>query len=90
MVPYTATIPGSEIEFTMIPIAGGKFKMGSPESEADRRDDEGPQVEIVVDPFWMGKYEVTWAEYKMYMRLDKIFKALRSKQAKLRINRRHP
>ena len=30
MVPYTAKIPGSEIEFSMVPIAGGKFTMGSP------------------------------------------------------------
>jgi sulfatase modifying factor 1 len=79
MVPYTTTIPGTDIEFTMIPIPAGKFKMGSPESESDRRDDEGPQFEVIVKPFWMGKYEVTWSEYKKYMRLDKVFKALQGK-----------
>ncbi len=30
---------------------------------------------MTVSPFWMGKYEVTWSEYKHYMRLEKIFKA---------------
>lgn len=79
MVPYTATIPGTEIKYTMIPIPGGKFKMGSPDDEEDRRDDEGPQFEVTVEPFWMGKHEVTWAEYKKYMQLDKVFKALHSK-----------
>ncbi len=79
MVPYTTTIPGTDIDFTMIPVPAGKFTMGSPESEADRRDDEGPQFEVSVEPFWIGKYEVTWAEYKKYMQLDKVFKALQGK-----------
>jgi sulfatase modifying factor 1 len=79
MVPYTATIPGSKIQFVMVPIPGGKFSMGSPDDEDDRRDDEGPQFEVVVEPFWMGKYEVTWLEYKKYMQLDRVFKALNGK-----------
>ncbi len=83
MVPYTFKIPGTEIEFTMIPIPGGKFLMGSPESESDRNDDEGPQVEVSVEPFWMGKHEVTWAEYKSYMQLDKVFMKLH--EANLRV-----
>ena len=79
MVPFTTTIPGTDVEFTMIPIQGGTFKMGSPEDEEDRRDDEGPQFDVTVEPFWMGKYEVTWLEYKKYMDLDKAFKALSGK-----------
>ena len=79
MVPYKANIPGSDVEFEMVPIAGGKFRMGSPDAESDRRTDEGPQFEVIVEPFWMGKYEVTWAEYKLYMNLDRIFKAFQSK-----------
>ena len=79
MVPYTAKIPGSEIEFTMMPIAGGEFTMGSPQDEEDRRDDEGPQFKVTVEPFWIGKYEVTWGEYKKYMQMDKAFKALQGK-----------
>jgi len=67
MVPYEATIPGTEVKYTMVPIPGGTFTMGSPEDEDARREDEGPQFEVTVKPFWMGKYEVTWAEYKQYM-----------------------
>lgn len=74
MVPYTTKVPGTDVSFEMIPIPGGTFMMGSPADEAGRADDEGPQVEIVVDPFWMGKHEVTWGEYKPFMRLDKVFK----------------
>jgi formylglycine-generating enzyme required for sulfatase activity len=81
MVPYAATIPGTEIKFEMQPIPGGKFKLGSPAGEADRKQDEGPQVEIEVAPLWMGTYEVTWAEYKHYMKMHDLFKKLA--QAKL-------
>ena len=76
MVPYTATIPGTEATFEMQPIPGGKFKLGSPAAEADRKEDEGPQIEIEVEPFWMGTYEVTWAEYKQYMKMHDLFKKL--------------
>ena len=44
MVAYDVTIPGTDVVFTMQPIPGGKFKLGSPASEADRSDDEGPQA----------------------------------------------
>ena len=74
MIPYTATIPGTDVTFQMEPIPGGKFKCGSPASEPKRKDDEGPQFEVEVEPFWMGTYEVAWAEYKQYMSLHDIFK----------------
>jgi len=74
MVPYKMTIPGTEATFEMVPIPGGKFMMGSPDSEDDRQDNEGPQFTVEVEPFWMGKYEVAWAEYKQYMALYGIFK----------------
>lgn len=74
MVPYTDTIPGTDIEFQMVPVPGGEFLLGSPEDESERNDDEGPQVRIRVEPFWMGKYEVTWSEYKQYMELHDHFK----------------
>ena len=80
MVPYKSTIPGTEIEFEMIPIPGGTFQLGSPEGESDRTEAEGPQKTIAIEPFWMGKYEVTWDEYKRYMELHDIFKGFESFQ----------
>ena len=70
MVPYKATIPGTNTTFEMIPVPGGTFTMGSPEDEEGRSQDEGPQFEVVVKPFWMGKHEVTWDEYKRFMDMD--------------------
>jgi len=63
---YTETIPDTVVRFDMVPVPGGTFQMGSPASEAGRGDDEGPQVTVKVAPFWMGRLEVTWAEYDLY------------------------
>ena len=71
MKPYTEVIPATDSKFDMVPIAGGKFMMGSPDDEKGRKDDEGPQHEVVIAPFWMGKCEVTWDEYEQWsMGLD--------------------
>ena len=79
MVPYKSRIPGTEVEFEMIPVPGGKFLFGSKESEEDRKDDEGPQVEIAVQPMWVAKTEVRWEEYHEYMSLYLIFKEFEAK-----------
>jgi sulfatase modifying factor 1 len=60
---YTEYIPGSGVSFEMIAVPGGKYLMGSPQGEEFRRDDEGPQREVTLKPFFMGKTEVTWDEY---------------------------
>lgn len=63
MKEYDNVVPKTGAKYTMLPIKGGTFLMGSPESEQGRKPDEGPQVKATVDPFWMGKFEVTWDEY---------------------------
>ncbi len=67
MKPYTEVIANGDVSFDMVPIPGGKFMMGSPDSEPNRKDDEGPQHEVEIEPFWMGKCEVTWDEYEVWM-----------------------
>ena len=78
MVPYDETIPGSDVVFRMIPVPGGTFGMGSPHGEADRSADEGPAFEVVIEPFWISRCEVAWAEYKPYMAAGELFKAMES------------
>ena len=71
MKPYTEQITGTAVTFGMVPIAGGEFVMGSPVTEAGRKADEGPQHRVKIEPFWMGKHEVTWDEYDIWsFRLD--------------------
>ncbi|MEZ6051897.1 MAG: formylglycine-generating enzyme family protein [Planctomycetaceae bacterium] len=66
MKPYKQQLRDTEIEFEMVPIPGGTFQMGSPPDEAGRDDDEGPVHPVKIEPFWMGKCEVTWDEYDTY------------------------
>jgi formylglycine-generating enzyme required for sulfatase activity len=63
MKPYVEPIEHTDLSFAMVPIPGGTFTMGSPDSEEDRQEDEGPQREVTVAPFWMSKCEVTWDQY---------------------------
>ena len=66
MLPYTQQIRDTSVTFDMVPIPGGTFLMGSPEDEADRNDDEGPEHPVEIQPFWMGRCEITWDEYDTY------------------------
>ena len=67
MKPYSEVIQHSNATIDMTPIQGGKFLMGSPNSEAKRKDDEGPQREIKIQPFWMSTCEITWDAYEIWM-----------------------
>jgi formylglycine-generating enzyme required for sulfatase activity len=60
---YVEAIPETQVRFEMVPIPAGRFVMGSPTTEPERGADEGPQVEVEVGAFWIGKYELTWNEY---------------------------
>jgi formylglycine-generating enzyme required for sulfatase activity len=70
MQPYTNTIPGTSVAYAMMPVPGGEFMMGSPPTEAGRGADEGPQHRVQISPFWMGRCEVTWNEYELFMYPD--------------------
>lgn len=48
----------------MVFIPANKFLMGSPTNESGRDTNEGPQTLVTLSRgFWIGKYEVTQAEY---------------------------
>src|SRR5262245_53992850 len=53
--PYNEKV--GEASFDMVPIPGGTFTMGSPESEKGHAADEEPLVKVQVGPFWMAKVE---------------------------------
>jgi formylglycine-generating enzyme required for sulfatase activity len=54
------------LEPEMVRIPAGTFMMGSPESEKDWQSTEGPQREVTIAAFEMGKYEVTFDEYDVF------------------------
>jgi formylglycine-generating enzyme required for sulfatase activity len=57
----------SKVPDTFVRINGGTFTMGSPANEPERFDNEGPQHQVTVSTFYMGKYEVTQKEYEEIM-----------------------
>lgn len=60
------TIPGTTVSFEMAYIPEGSYIMGTPESEPDRNEDEGPQHEVSVEAFWMGIHELSFDEYNIF------------------------
>ncbi|MFN4146006.1 MAG: formylglycine-generating enzyme family protein [Runella sp.] len=77
---YTQKISGSNVAYDMVAIPGGEFMMGSPAKEKGRKDDEGPQHKVKIEPFWIGKYEVTWDLYDLFT----------TKNIELEMAKRHP
>ena len=68
MEPYSESVPrAGNVSFDMVPVPGGKFVIGSPDREKGRKPDEGPQLMVAVDPFWIGKCEMTWDLYRAFM-----------------------
>ncbi len=65
---FTETIPGTAVAFDMLPIPGGRFKIGSPDNEPGRRENEGPQRDVEVSPFFMSEIQVSWDMYMAFFR----------------------
>ncbi|GAB6084356.1 formylglycine-generating enzyme family protein [Desulfuromonas carbonis] len=59
------TDPTTGMEFVF--VKGGCFQMGSPASETGRDGDEGPVHEVCVDDFYLGKTEVTVAQFRRFV-----------------------
>ncbi|HXG65640.1 MAG TPA: bifunctional serine/threonine-protein kinase/formylglycine-generating enzyme family protein, partial [Blastocatellia bacterium] len=63
---------GDGVTMEMVFVPGGNFAMGSPETEVERRKEEGPQHQVEVPSFFMGKYEVTQAQWRAVATLPKV------------------
>ena len=69
---YRQEIVTSELSFEMMPIKGETYSMGSSASDENRGKNELLSRKVNVSDFWMGKYELTWDEYELWMiNLDK-------------------
>jgi formylglycine-generating enzyme required for sulfatase activity len=67
MAAYKTTIPRTDVTYEMVPVPAGDFRMGTPDSEAGRKKDEGPVHPVHIEAFWMSAREVTWDEYRLFM-----------------------
>ena len=52
----------------MVGIPAGTFIMGSPHTENGRFDSEGPQHEVAIKAFALGKYDVTSEQFLTFLR----------------------
>lgn len=52
----------------MVVIPAGRFDMGSPESEEDRDDDEGPVHRVRVTAFALSKTEITRTQFEAFVK----------------------
>ena len=64
---YNQKIAGSDYGLEMVAIPAGTFDMGSPNFERNRLADEGPVHKVKVDSFWIGKFEITWDIFELFM-----------------------
>ena len=61
---YTESIPGTLVTFDMVPVPAGEITMPDPAKK-------GATKKVTVGPFWIGKTEVTWDAYDIFVfRLD--------------------
>ena len=60
---FTDDLNGVPLEMIFVP--GGAFKMGSPKGNG--HDDERPQHDVTVPGFYIGKYQITQAQWEAVM-----------------------
>jgi formylglycine-generating enzyme required for sulfatase activity len=58
---------GEDVALTMVTIPPGRFVMGSPPHEVERRDLEGPQHLVELEGFWMGQTPISQAQWRQVM-----------------------
>ncbi|MBD1848290.1 SUMF1/EgtB/PvdO family nonheme iron enzyme [Cyanobacteria bacterium FACHB-63] len=66
----------SGVDLEMVLILGRSFVMGSPENEPERFSSEGPQHEVSLNPFMMGRYPVTQAQWQAVAAMPQINREL--------------
>ncbi len=75
---------GGGVSIDMVAIPSGRFLMGSPESEQQDYPDEGPRHEVTLKQFYMGKFEVTQAQWRAVAALPKVTRDLNPDPSKFK------
>ncbi len=73
---FTEDLGNGEI-LEMVAIPGGTFLMGSPDSEEGRSSNESPQHSVTITPFYMGKFTITQAQWRVVATLPQVHCALK-------------
>lgn len=74
MDSYAESVTGTKVEIPMVALKVGEagfpatVRIGSPADEPGRKPDEGPAFTVEVEPFWIGKFEITWDTFDEFRR----------------------
>ncbi|NET37482.1 MAG: SUMF1/EgtB/PvdO family nonheme iron enzyme [Cyanothece sp. SIO1E1] len=79
---------GNGVSLDLVKIPGGTFQMGAPDNESGRSRDEGPQHAVTISGFWMGKFQVTQAQWKAVASFPKVKEDLDPDPSQLKGNNR--
>ena len=83
-ISFTESL-GNGIELEMVAIPGGQFQMGTLDYG---EEDERPQHRVTVEPFLMGKYPVTQAQWQVIADLPKLNQELNPNPSRFKGNNR--
>ena len=78
----------SDIELDMILVPGGRFLMGSPDTELNRQPGESPQHSVTVPTFFMGRYPITQIQWEVISALPKVHRKLQPNPSRFKGNNR--
>ena len=65
------------LKIEMVAIPGGSFEMGSLKNEREHRGSESPQHTVTVQPFFIGKYPITQAQWRFVAHLPQVNRELK-------------
>ncbi|MGB3693818.1 MAG: formylglycine-generating enzyme family protein [Spirulinaceae cyanobacterium] len=76
------------LNLDMVQIPTGHFLMGSPGDELKRLDNEGPQHEVAVTGFFMGRYPITQAQWRRVAQMSKLARDLEANPSSFKGDKR--
>ena len=79
---------GNGVTLDLVAIPGGVFIMGVPEDEKDTPESERPQHQVTIEPFLMGQFPVTQAQWKAIAKLPLVERALEAEPSSLKGEKR--
>lgn len=66
-VEYQSVDLGKGTTLEIVKIPKGNFTMGSPPQDLDRTDHKGPQHDVTIPAFYLGKYPITQGQWEAIM-----------------------
>jgi formylglycine-generating enzyme required for sulfatase activity len=75
---YDEALAEGVLPLRMMQIPAGTFLMGSQKDELERQESEGPQHEVTLSRFFMGKYPITQAQWRAVAALPQVERELKA------------